>query len=251
MCAISGIAARPIGEIEFWRDWREERPESEPIPNIANKMVEARVFLDCIERHREKLASDGRVVELGAGDGRAPCIYKRLFRRAHVTAADISEFAARSIPKWKRLLSVRLDGAHPCVSYQIKEPGNSIDRIFCFAAAYHFVAQKRTLHEISRAPKPGGRACYFCEPATPRHLYPLTYRRVNRKRPDVPEDVLITSKIKKIAEAVGVLAQIDYYPSTLCRGPIEGMYYYRLERFRLFHKCMPCTVNLIVTKPSL
>lgn len=250
MCSISDIVTRQTTEIEFWRNSEEECPESESIANIATKMSEARVFLDCIERHREKLASEGRVLELGAGQGWASCIYKRLFPHAHVTATDISEFAVMSVPKWERILSVKVDRSRSCVSYDIDEPDNSIDRIFCFSAAHHFVAQRKTLHEINRVLKPGGRALYLYEPATPRCFYTLAYRRVNKKRPDVPEDVLVTSKIKEIANSIGISVQIDHYPSTLSRRPVEGVYYYILERIKPAQKWLPCTTNFIFTKPE-
>ena len=250
MSSTSEIETRQTIEIEFWRDSPDKSPGSNSLANLANKMSEARVFLDCVERHRDMLAPDGRVLELGAGQGWASCIYKKLFPRAHVTATDISEFAVRSLPKWERLFSVHVDNSYPCVSYQMDEPDNSIDLIFCFAAAHHFLVHRKTLHEISRVLKPGGRACYLYEPATPKYLYPLTYRRVNKKRPEVPEDILITSKIKKIALDLGFSVVIDRYPSTLCRRPVETMYYYTLGRIAFLQKLVPCTVNFLFTKPD-
>lgn len=250
MSSAPDIATRQITEIQFWRDSRDESPGADSIANLTNKMSEARVFLDCVERHCDELATDGRVLELGAGQGWASCIYKKLFPRAHVTATDISEFAVASLPRWEQLLSVRLDRSYACVSYQIDEPDNSIDRIFCFAAAHHFLAHRRTLREIGRVLKPGGRACYFYEPATPKYLYALAYRRVNRKRPEVPEDVLIASKISDIALDLGFSVVIERYPSTLCRGPLETMYYYVLGHVPLLQKWLPCTTNFIFSKPA-
>ncbi len=152
--------------------------------------------------------------------------------------------------KWERIFSVRLDRSYACISYQMDEPDNSIDRIFCFAAAHHFLAHRKTLREIGRVLRPRGTACYFYEPTTPNFLYPLAYRRVNRKRPEVPEDVLIALKIRDIALDLGFSMVIDRYPSTLCRGPVETMYYYMLCRMAVLQILLPCTANLIFTKPA-
>ena len=168
---MSDIEAKQKIEIEYWRDSKDESPESDSIHNIVNKVSDAGVFLTCLHRHREKLSSSGRVLELGGGQGWASCVYKKVFPNAHVTATDISEFAVRSLPKWERIFEVKVDNAYACTSYQTNEGTASLDQVFCFAAAHHFLAHKRTLREISRVLKPGGKAFYFYEPATPRYLY--------------------------------------------------------------------------------
>jgi len=244
------IGARQRAEIEFWRDSKDESPECDSLTNLTFKMSEARIFLDCLERHRQSFASEGRVLELGAGQGWASCIYKKLFPIAHVTATDISEFAIMSVPKWERIFSVHLDNAYACVSYEINEPDSSIDRVFCYASAHHFLAHRRTLIEIMRVLKPGGVAFYFYEPATPGYLYSLAKRRVNRRRPAVQEDVLITSKIWNMARGLGFGVVIDHYPSTTCRTPVEAIYYCLLARISILQKILPCSVNLVFTKPG-
>lgn len=138
-------------------------------------------FLDCINRHRKDFISDCRVLELGGGQGWASCIYKRLFSNAHVTVTDISEFAVMSLPKWGSVSEVKVDNVYACKSYEINERDGSLDQIFCFSAAHHFLAHKRTLREISRVLKPGGKAFYFYAPATPRCFYSLTCWIVNKK----------------------------------------------------------------------
>ena len=42
------LAARQRIEIEFWRDSALERPESDSVINLINKMAEAGVFVDLI-----------------------------------------------------------------------------------------------------------------------------------------------------------------------------------------------------------
>jgi len=245
---MSNIEIKQKIEIEFWRDSKDESPESNSILNIINKVSDTRVFLDCLKRHQDKLSITGNILELGAGQGWASCIYKRTFPKTHVTTTDISEFAVKSLPKWERLFEVKVDNSYACKSYKINENDASIDQIFCFASAHHFLAHKRTLHEINRVLKPGGKAFYFYEPATPKYLYSPARWRVNRKRPHVPEDVLITSEIHKLARSNELDLQIDYYPSLRNRGPIELVYYFLLSRLQFLQRILPCSANFIFTK---
>lgn len=247
---MSNIEKKQKIEIEFWRDSKDESPESDSIHNIINKVSDAGVFLDCLKRHQNKLAITGKILELGAGQGWASCVYKRLFPKTHVTATDISEFAIMSLHKWERLFEVKVDNSYACTSYKTKEMDASIDQIFCFAAAHHFLAHNRTLHEISRVLKPGGMAYYFHEPATPKYLYSLAHWRVNRKRPQVPEDVLITSRLRKLAHSNGLDLNVDYYPSLIKRGSFETVYFFILSRIPVLQRILPCSAIFIFTKKS-
>lgn len=245
---IPDIEAKQKIEIEFWRDSKDESPEADSLHNIVNKISDTGVFLDLLKRHEGKLAAEGRVLELGGGQGWASCVYKKVFPRAHVTATDISEFAVESLSKWERMFEVKIDKSYACTSYEMDEDDASLDQIFCFAAAHHFLAHKRTLREISRVLKPGGKAFYLYEPATPRYLYAPAHWRVNRKRPQVPEDVLITSELRKLADDAGLDLVVDYYPSLMRRGPFELAYFFILGRLSFLQRLAPCTANLIFTK---
>lgn len=235
-------------EIQFWRDSEHESPESDSVYNIINKFSDAAVFIDCINKYKNELPHEHKALELGGGQGWAACLYKRLFKNAHVTLTDISPFAVKSLHKWERLWQVKLDNAYDCTSYETKEQDSSIDVVFCFAAAHHFLHHNRTLREISRILKPGGKAFYFYEPATPKFLYSLSYWRVNRKRPEIPEDVLITNKILDLANKNGLDARVDFYPSLIKRGPFETLYYSFLNRLPVLQKLLPCSANFIFTK---
>jgi ubiquinone/menaquinone biosynthesis C-methylase UbiE len=245
------IAAKQVVEREFWRTSEDESPESNSIHNLINKTTEAKVLLDCLRRYRLQLATQGRVLELGGGQGWASCIYKRLFPAAHITTSDISEHAIASVSKWERIFETKVDNAYACLSYEIREPSDSVNQIFCFAAAHHFLAHKRTLREIHRVLSCNGSAYYFYEPSTPRYLYRLAYWRVNKKRPQVPEDVLITAELQKRAAEVGLRLRVDYYPSTVHRGLFETFYYAVLSRIPVLQRILPCTANFIFTKPPV
>ncbi len=243
------ITSKQKIEIEFWRDSRQQSPESDSVANIVNTMSDAAVFLDCLRRHKKQLSRSGRVLELGAGQGWASCLYKKLYPDTQVTATDLSEFAVMSLPKWERIFEVRIDKAYACKSYEIKEKDASLDLVFCFAAAHHFLAHKRTFNEIFRVLKPGAKAIYFHEPGSTRLFYRPARWKMNRNR-NVPEDVLVLAQITRLASKAGLDAHVDYYPSLIKRGPLETVYFYLLSKFYFLNRVLPSSVNLIFTKPK-
>ncbi|MFZ5532222.1 MAG: class I SAM-dependent methyltransferase [Pseudomonadota bacterium] len=236
-------------EIAYWRDSIDESPNSDSVVTVVNKMTEAAIFLDCMKMYHAEVSPAGRVVELGCGQGWASCIYKKMFPEADVTATDLSGFAVASISKWEAIFGIRVNRSYACKSYETEEDDASVDLIFCFASAHHFLAHRRTVREISRILKPGGKAIYFYEPTSPIYLYSLAHKRVNRKRPEVPEDVLIVSELHKLSKLENLDLRIDYYPSLIHRGPLETIYYYFLSKIPFLQKMVPCTANFIFTKP--
>jgi len=245
---VSDIEEKQKIEIEFWRDSNHESPEADSIHNIINKASFFRVLMDCFSRHATKLSSNGSVLELGSGQGWASCLYKRLHPNAHMTVTDISRYAIMSLPTWERIFEVEIDNSYDCKSYETNEKAASLDLIYCFASAHHFLAHKRTLKEISRILKPDGIAIFFFEPATPKYLHRLSSWRVNRKRPEVPEDVLITSELDQIARAAGLDMVVDYYPSLLNRAPLESVYFAILAQLPILQRILPCSANFLFTK---
>lgn len=235
-------------EIDFWRDSETESPASDSLQNIVNKLTDANTFLDCLRKYKDRLSDKGRVLELGGGQCWGSCVYKRIYPNAFVTGTDISPFAVQSLPKWERVLDVKLDNSYACKSYEIPEDDASLDQIFTFAAAHHFLAHRRTLAEFKRVLKPGARAFYLYEPATPKFLHALAHKRVNLKRPEVPEDVLIPSKLRRIAEALDLQCEVDFFPTFKGRGATATAYYLVLGRIPPLQPLLPCTANFIFTK---
>lgn len=238
-------------EVDFWRDSAEESPKSDSIHNIINKMSDVPVFMDVLQRYESVFSRPGspHILELGGGQGWSTCLIKRLYPSARATLTDISPYAVQSAPKWERMFETKLDAAYACCSYDIPEPEESVDVVYCFAAAHHFRAHRRTLKELHRVLRPGGTALYLYEPTCPQFLHGISYRRVNRIRPEVEEDVLVWRHLIEIASETGLEARVDFHPSTIRRRPVPAIYYAGLSTFRLLCRLLPCTANFVFTKP--
>ena len=233
----------------FWRTSPDERPESDSIWNIVNKAQEAAVFLELVERYRPHFAGASSVLELGAGQGWASCIVKRLFPEARVTVSDLSTSAVASVSKWEYVYAVSVDASRAYPSDELDEADASHDLIFCFAAAHHFAAHEGTLREIARVLRPGGRALYLYEPSCPSYLYRPALWRVTRKRPEVPEDVLQHDRIRELAGRAGLGCTVEFFPSARHRGPVETLYYTVLGKAAFLQPRVPCTANYVFSKP--
>jgi ubiquinone/menaquinone biosynthesis C-methylase UbiE len=242
------VERRRALEHEFWRTSPTESPDSTSIENVINKARDAAVLLDLRHRFRPYFEQAQTILEVGGGQGWGACLVKRLFPHACVTTTDLSADAVASVPKWEHFFEVKLDGAKACPSDALSQPDESQDVIFCFAAAHHFVTHARTLREIRRVLRQRGHGLYFYEPSCPNYLYTAAIRRVERKRPDVPEDVLRYADIAKVARSTGLECDVQFYPSVLRRGPVETLYYALLGRSKVLQRVLPCTANYVFTK---
>jgi hypothetical protein len=74
-------------------------------------------------------------------------------------------------------------------------------------------------------------------------FYRLAVDRVNRKRPDVPEDVLVPKRLISAAQKAGLSASLHYWPSTLKRGRSATVYYVLLSIVKPLCRFFPCTAN--------
>lgn len=242
------IARRRQIEDTFWRTSPEECPESDSIYNIVNKTQDASILLDILEIYRDRLQGAESVLEIGAGQGWGSCLVKRLFPQATVIASDLSSYAVASIGKWEAIFDVEIDRTAHYPSDDLGEPDSSLDVVFCFAAAHHFVTHEGTLHEIQRVLRNGGRAFYFYEPTCSAYLYKAALWRATRKRPEVPEDVLVHERIRALAREVGLQCDVSFYPSIERRGPVETIYYVLLRSLPMLQPLLSCTANFEFTK---
>ena len=244
------IARRRRLEDEYWRDSPTESPGADSIHNIVNKSREAGIFLDLLESRRRYFERAGTILELGAGQGWASCIVKRLFPTARVIVSDLSEHAVASVPQWERIYGAAVDQVLHGASESIDLPDSSVDVVFCFAAAHHFGAHRETLEKVRALLTDGGLAFYLYEPSCSPYLYGAAKRRVNRKRPEVPEDVLVYPEIVELATEVGLRCELEFYPRVADRGPVETVYYSLIRRSRALQTLLPCTVNYTFQKPK-
>lgn len=237
-------------EIEFWTNSVKENPQSNAIENILDKMAEGRVFLEKVKTFTPLFEKSSSVLELGGGQCWASCILKRRFPHLRVTATDIAPDAVASVWKWEHIHECKVDDTKACRSYDTGFPDASFDLVFAFSAAHHFVRHRSTLVELNRILKPGGSALYLHEPTCNASMHSMAHARVNRNRPEVPEDVMIVSKIAALANAAGLTATIQNSPTLTNRTAGPMIYYYVLQRLPLLQKILPVTADFIFTKPG-
>lgn len=238
-------------EIKFWQESPYESPANFSVSSLIYKLSEARVFLHKLEKNGHLFANASSILEIGAGQGWAAALIKHLYPKSRVSASDISPEAMSLTKYWENFFCVQLDQKMACKSYEIPLPDNSVDLVYCFQSAHHFIEQSKTLAEARRVLKSGGHLVYLHEPSCRRYLYSLAYRRVNKKRPAVPEDVLVYTDIVQLARTVG-FTKIDLHfdPTLLNRGPIETVYYYFLQKIPGLRRFLPCTVDYFFEKTN-
>lgn len=236
-------------EIDFWKNSLNEGPDNFSIYNIVNKLSEAKVFLEKIEKYKRLFAGATTILEMGAGQGWASCILKKLYPNQKMIISDISEHAIVSVKYWEGLFGVVIDQEVVCKSYDIPLQDNSVDMVFCFQAAHHFVKHKETLAEIYRVLKKGGCALYIHEPSCKKYIYTLARKRVNAKRQEVPEDVLVYKDIVSFAKVAGFGEANPIFDPTLAnRGSFETVYFYILKRLPLLQRLLPTSIDYIFKK---
>ena len=237
-------------EIEFWRTSEVEGPTSDSLVNILRCAAEARIFLNKLEKFKHYFSGAEKIMELGGGQCWASAIVKRYFNHKTIIGSDISKYAVESAHKWERIFGYALDDKVDCKSYEIPVEDGSLDLVFAYAAAHHFARHEKTFIELKRVLKPGGVCLYLHEPCCGRLLHPLAKWRVNLKRPEVPEDVLVVPQLRRLATKHGLKMRYERDATLVNRKPFETIYYLVLNLLPFFAYLLPCSGDLIIHKPN-
>ncbi len=237
-------------ELNLWETSLHESPASDSIDNILNKASEARVFLERYRVFESYFAGAGTILELGGGQCWSSCIVKRFHPAAHVTGTDLSPAAIASVRKWLPIFGAQPDQVMACRAYDTPFADESFDLVYAFSAAHHFHKHGKCFKELNRILKPGGVALYLSEPSCNQLLHRAAFKRVNCKRPDVPEDVLILSRLRTLAIEAGLEISFVLSPTLINRTPVEGAYYLALSKVPWLQRVLPCTADIVVRKPD-
>jgi len=245
------IAQKEQQDIQAWAQHADSAGTTNFLHHKLEKIAEARVFLETMKHYEDVFQHAGSILELGGGSCWASYLVKVLNPDAYVVGTDIAPAAIQHHKIWEDVFQTKIDDARACTSYETPFEEAAFDLIFCFEAAHHFGKHSRTFQEIKRLLKPGGTALYLHEPGCRRYIYPLAHRRVNRKRPAVPEDVLVYKDLLKLCSEQGLEGRVVFDPSLLNRGPSQTLYFMALRAFPFLQHAVPCTIDLIIKKPTL
>ena len=239
-------------ELDFWKNDPLESPNGNLFDNIVEKSYFMRIFKRLLPEL--EIQGDERILEIGAGHGWASALIKRAFPSAYVVVSDLSPDAIRFAEKYEHLLDVKIDEKWSFSSRHIPFENESFDRVFTFAAFHHCGVNSdfsQSLTEVTRILKPGGKIFLLYEPSTPRFWRALARKRVNRKRDSVDEDILVVSELVRSCKHLGCKLSRTFYPDYQDRtGMVETFYYFILSKVPLLQHCLPCTVNLTISKAT-
>ena len=122
------------------------------------------------------------------------------------------------------MFDVKVDEARAAKSYETGLADSSVDLVFAFASAHHFVLHRKTFAELARILRPGGVALYLYEPSVRSWAYPLARGadapHANRRLRRRTEPGADPGPVK----AAGLTAEMDLWPTMIGRGPLGVLY---------------------------
>ncbi len=237
-------------EIEIWRHRKLEASARLFVENLLGQARDASLFWEKLQEYDQKFDQAATILELGAGQGWASCILKKLWPGKMVVSSDLAPGAAGVAARWERVYDVELDGKLWCRSYALSFPENSFDLVFCFQAAHHFGRHDRTLIKLHRITADRGSVLYLHGPGSRSWLASLARRRMTSMRPDVPEDVLIYPRIAALASEAGFRARINLVPTITNKDFIATVYFRVLQGCSMLRRVLPCIVDVVLEKGS-
>jgi SAM-dependent methyltransferase len=241
---------REAAELEFWRRTLNKESDADALTTLVLKLGEAEWFLPKLRHWHAVFEEAGTALEIGAGEAWTAAMVKRAFPSLEVVASDLSPEAIALAPRWRDVFGAVPDRTFACASYDVPLEDGSVGLVYAFQAAHHFGAHRRTLAELHRVLRPGGHVLYLHEPSCPPRLHELARRRANRKRPEVPEDVLVHSELCDLALEQGFETSVRFDPDPLNRRPGQTLYYLALQRLPFLWPRVPCTADYLFTKAA-
>lgn len=235
-------------EREYWQKSDFERPGSWSLELLTLKMTEARVLLEKLARFEADFTNNATIVEIGAGQAWGSCVVREQFPGSVVVATELAYEALYTTPRWATVIGDHPTAKAACISEELPLRDGSVDLVFAFAAAHHFADMNKVMREISRVLRKGGVALFLHEPSSPRWINAAAVRRVNAKRPEVPENVLVSRDVAALATAAGLQCELHHAPTTTSRGAFETLYYLVLSHFAPLRYFLPCTMDYRITK---
>lgn len=203
-----------------------------------------------------QLSGSEKILEMGASHGWASVLVKYKYPGCYMVASDLVPDTLKHAHRWEKLLQVKLDEKWSFNCRDIPFKNEQFDRIFTFASFHHFGEYgdySKSLMEMTRILKPQGKIILLYEPSSPSYLYPLAFKRVNKRRDidGVDEDVLVISRLGKIAQQLGCRLHAEWFPFHLYRDSIASTnYYFLLSKLGGVQKLFVSTVNLVIEKTS-
>ena len=215
------------------------------LERLTGKSGDLKVFLEQINPYEDLFSQASTILEIGAGQGWASCILKKKFPNICIFCSDLNE---PSVNFWEEIFKIKLDNSMACNSNNIPMDNSSVDILFCFSA-FHHMEYRNTIKEAYRILKPGGHCLFFHEPSCRKYIHRLAYMRVNKKRPNAGEDVIIYKDILAFAKEEGFREAKAVFRATLGnRRPLETIYYYIIGKIKIFQRILPCTMDYILKK---